>query len=63
MDLMIINDRIFKRGPSSAQTIRRWCGLSTHKQLEKKIENAILDDPHKRYYTITMNSVQKETVI
>lgn len=63
MDLMIINDAIFKRGPSSARTIRRWCGLSTHKQLEKKIENAILDDPYKRYYTITMNSVQKETVI
>ena len=62
MDLIIINDAMFKNG-YSAQTIRRWCGLKTHKQLDKKIDNAILDDPHKRYYTITMNSVQKETVI
>ena len=63
MDLIIINDAIFKNGPYSAQTVRRWCGLKSHKQLEKKIENAILDNPYKRYYTITMNSVQKETVI
>ena len=62
MDLIIINDAMFKNG-YSAQTIRRWCGLKTNKQLEKKIDNAILDDPHKRYYTITMKSVRKETVI
>ncbi len=63
MDIIIVNDTTFKQGAYVAQTIRRWCGLKTHKQLEKKIDNAILNDPHKRYYTITMKSVRKETVI